>query len=81
MSAEGLDALDIADRLNHLRGFVECAALAAGNNAIDPQDGNALQTVLEHAVDGMRDLSEAICPRPPPIRTPRGSRRAARSSP
>ena len=60
--AEPLDAIEICDRLDGLRYFVECAYLAAGSRSLNPTDGNGLQAVLDHAMTGMRELAEEIKP-------------------
>jgi len=51
--------LDVADRLNELTKFVECAWLAA-YSVEDRGDVGGLSTVLDHAATGLRKLSREI---------------------
>lgn len=57
---EPLSRVQIVDRLNGIRHFVECSWMAAGS--LTTENRNALQAVLGHVERGLRELAEEIHP-------------------
>lgn len=53
--------LAIADKLNELRSFVDCAWSAAGTLG-DPEERDGIQTVLHHVTKEMQKLALDIYP-------------------